>query len=84
MAAALVAHADSHPGGRIYARSVFPTSDVPQPTQFYSILGIDCKKEAGLDPSRVHVVTGASKDYSINGASPGLRLGLSRPPGQPF
>jgi hypothetical protein len=39
---------------------------VQQPTQFYSVLGIDCEKEAGLDPSRVHVVSGASKDFSIN------------------
>ncbi|UZJ57538.1 hypothetical protein CBS101457_006858 [Exobasidium rhododendri] len=56
----------------IYARSVFPTADVPNPTPFDSIFGIDTQKEAGLDPSRVHVVSGASKDYSING----FRLGL--------
>lgn len=56
----------------IYARSVFETKDVPKPTQFDSILRIDVKKEAGLDPSRVHVITSASKDFSING----FRIGI--------
>lgn len=54
---------------RIYSRSVFRTDDVPEPTPFYSILGIDVEKEAGLNPSRVHVISGASKDFSINGQS---------------
>lgn len=39
--------------------------------QFVSILSIDPFKEAGCDPSRVHVVYGASKDWGANG----LRLG---------
>lgn len=52
---------------RIYSRSVFRTNDVPDPTPFYSILGIDVEKEAGLNPSRVHVVSSASKDFSTNG-----------------
>jgi aspartate/methionine/tyrosine aminotransferase len=39
---------------------------------FYSILAIDTLAEAGLDPSYVHVVTSASKDFGING----FRLGV--------
>lgn len=56
----------------IYARSVFATRDVPNPTQFDSILRMDTEKEAGLHPSRVHVISSASKDYSING----FRIGI--------
>lgn len=63
----------------IYARSVFPTRDVPNPTQFDSILRIDTKKEAGLDPSRVHVISSASKDFSINGFRIGIFISQHNP-----
>ncbi|SNX86835.1 related to 1-aminocyclopropane-1-carboxylate synthase 1 [Melanopsichium pennsylvanicum] len=56
----------------IYARSIFPTCDHPNPTQFHSILAIDTLSTSNLDPSYVHVVTSASKDFAING----FRLGV--------
>lgn len=56
----------------IYARSCFPTADVPEPALFESILAIDVDKECGLDPAYVHVVTSASKDFAVNG----FRLGV--------
>lgn len=56
----------------IYARSTFTTTDVAQPSTFHSILSIDTLKECRLDPSFVHVVTSASKDFAING----FRLGV--------
>lgn len=55
----------------IYALSVFPTSDVPHPAPFVSALSIDWQTEAGVNPSRVVVVSSASKDFTMNG----LRLG---------
>ncbi|GAC94651.1 aspartate aminotransferase [Pseudozyma hubeiensis SY62] len=56
----------------IYARSTFPTSTNPHPPLFESILSIDVRKECGLDPAYVHVVTSASKDFAVNG----FRLGV--------
>jgi len=50
----------------IYARSCFRTRAVPDPPQFHSVLSIDLQKEAGLPLSKLHVVTSASKDFSIN------------------
>jgi 1-aminocyclopropane-1-carboxylate synthase 1/2/6 len=35
-------------------------------------MSIDVQKEAGLDPSRVHIVTSASKDFSVNGFRQGV------------
>lgn len=57
----------------IYARSCYQTQDDtrPPPT-FVSILSIDTERECGLHPSRVHVVTSASKDFGVNG----FRLGV--------
>lgn len=58
----------------IYARSVFPSPDIPEEdaTKFESILSLDVEKEAGLPRSQVHLVTSASKDFGING----FRLGV--------
>ncbi|KAE8242567.1 hypothetical protein A4X13_0g7106 [Tilletia indica] len=56
----------------IYSRTIFETDLVSKPHEFYSILSIDVLKEAGLDPSYVHVITSASKDFCING----FRLGV--------
>lgn len=50
----------------IYARSCFRTRAVPDPPQFHSVLSMDLQKEAGLPLSKLHVVTSASKDFSIN------------------
>lgn len=62
---------------RIYAFSIFPTKDIPDPTAFHSILSVDTQKEAGLDPSRVHVVTSASKDWAVNGFRIGVLISQS-------
>ncbi|KAE8243556.1 hypothetical protein A4X06_0g6234 [Tilletia controversa] len=56
----------------IYSRTIFETDLVPKPHEFYSVLSIDVLAEAGLDPSYVHVITSASKDFCING----FRLGV--------
>lgn len=56
----------------IYARSTFPTLTNPHPPLFESILSIDVRKECGLDPAYVHVITSASKDFAVNG----FRLGV--------
>jgi len=56
----------------IYSRGIFSTSLVEKPNEFHSVLSIDVLAEAGLDPSFVHVVTSASKDFAING----FRLGV--------
>lgn len=49
----------------IYALSVFDTPDNPS-TPFVSLLSID-PAEVGCDPSRLHVIYGASKDFGANG-----------------
>lgn len=57
---------------RIYARSCFTSEDVPEPALFHSMLSIDTLAECALDPSYVHVITSASKDFAVNG----FRLGV--------
>ncbi|GAA5826939.1 hypothetical protein JCM5353_004772 [Sporobolomyces roseus] len=54
----------------IYALSTFETSHSAVP--FTSILSIDPLVEAHCNPSRIHVVYSASKDWGVNG----LRLGV--------
>ena len=63
----------------IYARSCFTTKAVPNPTPFDSILGIDVKAEAGLQPSHVHIISSASKDFSINGFRIGIFISQHNP-----
>ncbi|PWN34512.1 PLP-dependent transferase [Meira miltonrushii] len=63
----------------IYARGCFTTKAVPNPTPFDSILGIDVEKEAGLNPSHVHVISSASKDFSINGFRIGIFISQHNP-----
>ncbi|EJT99534.1 PLP-dependent transferase [Dacryopinax primogenitus] len=55
----------------IYALSVFPTNDVPEPTPFVSVLSIDWARE-GVDPARIHVIYGMSKDFNANGLRGGV------------
>ncbi|KAK6510655.1 hypothetical protein TWF506_009757 [Arthrobotrys conoides] len=54
----------------IYAMSIFKTSSNHGAVQFHSVLSIDMDKI--VNPRRVHVLYGMSKDFSSNG----LRLGL--------
>lgn len=56
----------------IYALSVFKNEDIKEEIPFTSILSIDTLAEAGCDPSRVHMIYGASKDFCSNG----FRLGF--------
>ncbi|KAM0786457.1 hypothetical protein ACM66B_001919 [Microbotryomycetes sp. NB124-2] len=55
----------------IYALSTFDTPEYPDAVPFTSVLALDVKREAGCDPSRVHCIYGASKDWGCNG----LRVG---------
>ncbi len=61
----------------IYSRTIYDTTDNVDASgapaaQFHSVLSIDVEREAGLDPSYLHVVSSASKDFDANG----FRLGL--------
>lgn len=51
----------------IYALSTFPTSDDDNPQPFISALNIDWSTEANCDPSRIHILSSASKDFGLNG-----------------
>ncbi|CAI7624278.1 unnamed protein product [Penicillium pancosmium] len=53
----------------IYALSVWESPDLPDPVSFKSILSINAAQI--MDPSRVHVVWGLSKDFGATG----LRIG---------
>ncbi|TIC03995.1 PLP-dependent transferase [Wallemia mellicola] len=54
----------------IYALSTFKSKDVPSPPEFISAASINWE-EHDVDPSRVHILVGASKDFASNG----LRVG---------
>ncbi|KNG89221.1 hypothetical protein ANOM_002139 [Aspergillus nomiae NRRL 13137] len=54
----------------IYAKSVFPNTAMPSPTPFVSTLSLDLRDV--IDPTLMHVLYGASKDFCANG----LRLGV--------
>lgn len=61
----------------VYAMSVFPNRDVPNPTHFRSVLSLEYKKL--IDPSLLHVLYGMSKDFCSNG----LRIGAFISPENP-
>ncbi|SPB46670.1 unnamed protein product [Aspergillus niger] len=54
----------------IYAFSVFPNPKIPKPTPFTSILALNL--HGVIDPTRMHILYGASKDFCANG----LRMGF--------
>ncbi|KAK2464359.1 hypothetical protein APHAL10511_003816 [Amanita phalloides] len=54
----------------VYALSVFSSRDVPVPEPFISALSLDLESH-GINPCRVHVLYGMSKDFSCSG----FRLG---------
>lgn len=54
----------------IYAKSIFSNTAIPTPTPFVSTLALDLRH--AIDPSLMHVLYGASKDFCANG----LRLGF--------
>lgn len=45
----------------VYAKSVFPTTEIPEPTPFVSVLSLEVEKF--VDASLVHVLYGMSKVY---------------------
>lgn len=49
----------------IYALSVFPSKEKPNPVPFTSALSFDWSKH-GVNPARIHVVYGMSKDFNSN------------------
>ncbi|EGO00738.1 hypothetical protein SERLA73DRAFT_178645 [Serpula lacrymans var. lacrymans S7.3] len=62
----------------VYALSVFPSCDVPDPEPFVSVLSIDLEKH-GVNPSRVHALYGMSKDFNANGFRAGVFVSQSNP-----
>ncbi|KZO94458.1 PLP-dependent transferase [Calocera viscosa TUFC12733] len=58
----------------IFAFSIFPSDDVPNASPFVSALSLDLQKEAGCNPSRVHVMYGFSKDFNANGLRAGALI----------
>ncbi|GAA5836757.1 hypothetical protein JCM3766R1_006255 [Sporobolomyces carnicolor] len=61
----------------IYALSTFETKHAAVP--FTSILSIDPLAEAHCNPSRIHVVYSASKDWGVNGLRLGVLVSQSNP-----
>jgi aspartate/methionine/tyrosine aminotransferase len=51
----------------VYAKSHFPSKDVPDPPAFVSVLSFDLEKY--IDPALVHVIYAMSKDFCANGVS---------------
>lgn len=54
----------------LYALSLYTSSDfptIPDETGFYSMLSFDWRAEHGVDPGRIHVLYGMSKDFHSNG-----------------
>ncbi|KAF9808800.1 hypothetical protein IEO21_07728 [Rhodonia placenta] len=60
----------------VYALSVFPSCDVPQPQPFVSVLSLDLQA-LGIDPSRVHILYGMSKDFNADGFRAGVFISQS-------
>ena len=53
----------------VYAKSHFPSDDLPNPASFVSVLSLELKKY--IDPGLVHVIYALSKDFCANG----IRIG---------
>ncbi|OAP56365.1 hypothetical protein AYL99_09544 [Fonsecaea erecta] len=56
----------------VYARSNFPSTDVPSPPPFVSVLSF--KLDDYIDPSLVHVIYAMSKDFCANGIRVGALI----------
>ncbi|KAH8801500.1 1-aminocyclopropane-1-carboxylate synthase-like protein 1 [Xylogone sp. PMI_703] len=61
----------------IYAKSIFPCRDLPDPVPFISIISLDISKF--IDPSLVHVLYGMSKDFCANGLRVGAIISQHNP-----
>lgn len=62
----------------IYALSVFPSEERPHPEAFVSALSIDFTKHA-VNPARVHVLYGMSKDFNSNSLRVGVLVSQHNP-----
>lgn len=62
----------------IYALSVFTSKDLPNAVPFTSILSLDLES-IGVNPSRVHMFYGMSKDFCANGFRVGALTSQSNP-----
>ncbi|KAJ3567908.1 hypothetical protein NP233_g6062 [Leucocoprinus birnbaumii] len=62
----------------IFAMSVFATRDIPHPPSFVSVLSVDLNK-LGVNPARIHVLYGMSKDFNANGFRAGVLISQSNP-----
>lgn len=61
----------------VYAMSVFPNRDNPDPIPFRSVLSLEYKKL--IDPSLLHVLYGMSKDFCSNGLRIGAFISMKNP-----
>ncbi|KIW73083.1 hypothetical protein, variant 2 [Phialophora macrospora] len=59
----------------VYAKSHFPSKDVPEPPPFVSVLSFDLEKY--IDPALVHVIYAMSKDFCANGVRIGAVISPS-------
>ncbi|KAI1611547.1 1-aminocyclopropane-1-carboxylate synthase [Exophiala viscosa] len=56
----------------VYAKSHFPSKDIPEPPPFVSVLSFPLKEY--IDPSLVHVIYAMSKDFCANGTRIGALI----------
>ena len=61
----------------VYAKTIFPSQDIPNPPPFVSVLSLDIEKL--IDPSLVHVLYGMSKDWCANGTRAGAIISPYNP-----
>ncbi|KAF6223285.1 hypothetical protein HO133_000127 [Letharia lupina] len=61
----------------VYAMSVFPNGDIPNPVPFRSVLSLEYRKL--IDPSLLHVLYGMSKDFCANGLRIGAFISTTNP-----
>ncbi|ETI28398.1 hypothetical protein G647_00847 [Cladophialophora carrionii CBS 160.54] len=59
----------------VYAKSHFPSNDVPAPPPFVSVLSFDLQKY--IDPTLIHVIYAMSKDFCANGVRIGAVISPS-------
>ena len=62
----------------VYSKSHFPSTDIPHPPPFQSILSF--KLEEYIDPALVHVIYAMSKDFCANGTRVGALISPSNGP----
>ncbi|KIW49566.1 hypothetical protein PV05_11234 [Exophiala xenobiotica] len=61
----------------VYAKSHFPSKDIPSPAPFVSVLSFPL--EQYIDPSLVHVIYAMSKDFCANGTRIGALISPFNP-----